>query len=99
LVTRPYIHRQRGTKQTPSQKAAVARIKGFFTRCGDLGCLKVEMKSGLCWVAIETTGNVFARRGGFFSIGRRGGVTCQHAYDFAAEENETAKHYNRIMKK
>jgi len=105
---RPYHERpKRDDVITPSQKSKVEQLKYYFngsrfSRDGkpDTEITRLEEKlqerTGLLWVSIETGNSIWSREGGCFSIGRRGGTKCTMAYSLESEED--MKHYRVMFK-
>ncbi len=78
---------------TKSQHHKVGKIKNYFERTWShnrqLARFDVTEDSGLIWVNVETTDNVYTAQGGHYSITPRGAITLWHVIDLCG--NEAAK--------
>ncbi len=52
---------------------------------------EVKEDSGLAWVNVETTDNVYTAQGGHYSITPRGAITLWHVIDLCTNEAARAE--------
>ena len=85
-------------KPTRSQQRAINYIRTFFSRRGAIAKFEVTPTDyGTYWVSVETEGNVWAKSGGYFSVGRRGKTKCATVYDLTSDSKATAAHYDKML--
>lgn len=105
---RPYIRRQkRDDYVTKSQQRQIERIKQYFdgsrySKDGQptkkLAELEITLqeRTGCVYVGIKIGKSIWTEEGGFFAIGRKGGLKLLNVYALGDKE-KLGKHYCKIF--
>lgn len=105
---RPYIRRQkRDDHITKSQQNQIKRIKAYFdgsrySRDGEpmreLTKFETILQegTGFVYLSIHTGKSVYTQEGGFFVIGRKGGLRLLAVYDLT-DKDERGRHYCKML--
>jgi hypothetical protein len=101
---RPWHSRKAHTdKMTPSQERAVERIRNYFLSYSRNGLynftVNLDNEFGKIFVSVDTDENYLISSGGYFVIGRRGGIKCLVVSEFTITRNrdKIARHYERVI--
>lgn len=110
METRPYIRRQkRDDIVTTSQERKLAAIKRYFdgsqfSRDEEPSKKITKLETylqegtGLYYIKIETgSNNIWSLEGGYFSIGRRGGLRVLSVYRVTDNEKALQAHIAKIL--
>ena len=108
--TRPYIRRQkRDDIVTPSQERKLAAIKRYFDGSQfsldgepskEITKLETHLQegTGLYYISIETGSNsIWSLEGGYFAIGRRGGLRVLSVYRVTDDKKALQTHIAKIL--
>ncbi len=103
---RPY-HRQKphSGQISPSQQKSITRIKRYFEQNWlfddnkELAEAKVTFQdeTGYAYLNINTDDFILTSVGGFFVIGRRGGIKLLHANTISKDKKSDAQHFAKML--